>query len=265
MIGMPLLHLRTVGSCNDLAKQLAEQGCREGTAVLADYQTAGKGRLGRRWEAPARGGLLLSVVFRPVIAATAIHRLTMLCGLAVLDAVWEETGMSAGLRWPNDVVCRGGKLGGILAESALVGDRVEYCVVGLGLNVNLAPSLPEAGSRGGATSLSVLLGYPVDRMSLLRRLLADLDRRYVSLCTGWSPHAEWSDRIAMEGRQVIVVDGQDRRGGTALALDPDGGMLVRLADGRIERVTADDVVLQEEPGWHGTPTSDTMPGACRLG
>ncbi|HNS52555.1 MAG TPA: biotin--[acetyl-CoA-carboxylase] ligase [Anaerolineae bacterium] len=261
---MPLLHLLVTQSTNDLAKHLSKEGCREGTCVLSEYQIAGKGRLGRRWEAPAGGGLLMSIVFRPKLALPEIHQLTMLSGLAIVDAVREETGLSARLKWPNDVLCRGAKLGGILAESALVGDAVEHCVVGIGLNVNAAPSLPDGLSMHRVTSLSEHVGGAVDRMSLLRRLLEALDRRYASLRAGQSPYAEWASAIAVEGANVLIVGGQDRWRGTAVGLDPDGAMLVRLPDGRIERVTSDDVVLQEEPGWRGAPTSDTMSGASSL-
>lgn len=250
MIGQPLLHLRIVASTNDVAKRLAENGCREGTAVLADLQTAGKGRLGRRWVAPAKSGLLVSVVFRPSLARGEVHWLTMMCGLAVLDAVRAETGLLVGLKWPNDLVYQGGKLGGILAESAMVEDRVEHCIVGLGLNVNADPDGLSSLTGGRATSLSWHLGRPVDRMSVLQRLFGALEHRYKALQGGRPPFLEWAAHLSILGRSVTVRgEGRDRCG-TAAGVDPDGALLVRLAGGCVERVLADDVVLQEDAVWH---------------
>jgi len=258
LIGRPLLHLRVVGSTNDVAKWLALHGCCEGTSVLADFQTSGRGRLGRKWEVPAGCGLLLSVVYRPDLPAAELQRLTMLCGLAVVDAVREETGLEVGLKWPNDVVHCGAKLGGILAESALAGDSIAYCVVGLGLNVNLERDRMVPKLARTATSLSQLVGRPVARMSLLWRLLRAMDHRYAALEAGWPPHSEWAARLTTLGSEVAVTSGERRCSGTAVGVEEDGALLVRLMDGRIERVRAEDVLLHGTPGWHQAVRSDTI-------
>jgi len=248
LTGGTLLHLSVAASTNDVAKHLAATGCREGTAVLADFQTSGRGRLGRKWIAPARSSLLLSVVFRPKLAPAELQWVTMLCGLAVVDAVRSETGIEAGLKWPNDVVCNGAKLGGILAEATVTGDRVDCCIIGLGLNVNLNPDQLPPGLAMPATSLSNVLGRPVSRTSLLERMLCAVEGRYAALSHGQAPWSEWAAHLETLGKAVNISSGGGQQSGLAVGVDKDGALRVRLADGRTTRVVAEDVTLRAEPG-----------------
>ena len=120
-VGRNPVYLPTVGSTNDEARRLAQAGAPEGTLVIADCQTAGRGRLDRRWEAPPGSSLLLSLLFRPPLAPHQVQQLTMVCGLAVVDAIEAATGLRAGLKWPNDVLIGEAKAGGILTEIVLAG------------------------------------------------------------------------------------------------------------------------------------------------
>jgi BirA family biotin operon repressor/biotin-[acetyl-CoA-carboxylase] ligase len=242
-VGQSLYFWPQVGSTNEEARRLAREGAPEGTLVLTEYQESGRGRLDRRWVAPPASSLLLSLVFRPPLAPHQIQRLTMACGLAVAEAIESETGLTVGLKWPNDIVVERAKLGGILTEIELQGQRVDYAVVGIGLNVNLDPGRLPEDLLASATSLSHLLGHDVARLPLLRRLLQAIEARYLALRTGRSPHSEWTERLVNLGRPVVVsTPGSDLQG-VAEGVNPEGALLVRLADGRLETVVAGDVTL----------------------
>lgn len=244
VIGRNLVYLREVTSTNDVARTLASEGAADGTVVIADYQAQGRGRLGRQWVAPPGSSLLLSVILRLPLAPEQAQRLTMVCGLALLDAVRQTTGLELGLKWPNDVVAGEKKVAGILTELELRPGspcRVDYAIVGLGLNVTLAAGDLPAELLIPATSLSDLAGERVRRLPLLVALLAAIEARYLQLRAGRSPHDEWSRRLATMHRRVVVSGGVQAIEGVAEGVDHDGALLVRLDDGSLERIVAGDV------------------------
>lgn len=243
LIGQSIVYHSSIGSTNDLLKELAAQGAPEGTLVIADEQTAGKGRLGRKWLAPPSASLLISLLFRPDLAPNQAQLLTMLCSLAIADATEGLTGLPVDLKWPNDIFVRGKKAGGILTELGTTGGHLDYVVVGMGLNVNLAGSiLPEL--RGIATSLSQELGRQVSRLELLWEILAGIEARYNSLMRGDSPHEEWVTRLINLGRQVQVTTSQGALVGWAEGVDADGALVLRTPDGQRKRILAGDVTLR---------------------
>jgi BirA family biotin operon repressor/biotin-[acetyl-CoA-carboxylase] ligase len=242
-VGRDVVYLPETGSTNVEARRLAESGAPEGTLVIADHQTAGRGRLDRRWEAPPASSLLMSLIFRPPLAAFQVQRLTMICGLAAVEAIESETGLHVDLKWPNDLLIGGAKVGGILTEVAVAGERVDYAIVGIGLNVNLDFQQPD-GFLMAATSLSQALGQPIARLPLLRAFLRIVDRRYEALKAGHSPHREWAGRLVTLGKPVTVSDSDAVWGGVAEDVDADGSLLVRLADDRLQVVVAGDVTVR---------------------
>jgi len=243
LIGQSIAYHSTLGSTNDLLKELAAQGAPEGTLVIADEQTAGKGRLNRKWLAPPGSSLLLSLLFHPDLIPRQAQRLTMICSLAVVDAIEVLTGLPAGLKWPNDVFIRDKKAGGILTESGTTGGRLDYVVVGMGLNVNLAVSaLPEL--RDMATSLSQELGREVSRLELLWEILEGIEVRYKSLRRGESPHEEWAARLVNLACQVQVTTAHGVLAGWAEGVDADGALVLRTTDGQRKRILAGDVTLR---------------------
>jgi len=166
---------QTIDSTNTRAVALARMGSASGAVVLAEHQTEGRGRLGRRWHAPAGSALLMSVILRPNLAPPQAQRATMICSLAAVEAIEKTCGLHALVKWPNDIVMGGKKLAGMLAELGLRGGALDYVVVGLGLNVNLDPAaLPEAMTP--PTSLQAELGHPVSRVDLLVSLLQSMER-----------------------------------------------------------------------------------------
>jgi BirA family biotin operon repressor/biotin-[acetyl-CoA-carboxylase] ligase len=245
-IGSVIAFRPRVSSTNDVVKQLACAGAAEGLVVVADYQSEGRGRRDRKWYAPPGSSLLLSVLFRPSLAPGAVQQITMLCGLSVVDAIEEVTGQRASLKWPNDVLLEGAKLGGILTEVALSGQTVEYVVVGIGLNVNLSSGDLPSSILTAATSLSEAVRSRVSRWQLLGALVSSLTERYQALGSAASPYAEWTERLANMGEQVSISDADGSFQGIAEGVDSDGALRVRLGNGRIRRVLAGDVNVRME-------------------
>jgi BirA family biotin operon repressor/biotin-[acetyl-CoA-carboxylase] ligase len=230
------------GSTNDLAQALAAEGAPEGTLVIADEQTAGRGRLGRSWWAPAGANLLLSLLLRPALPPLAALRLTMAAGLAAAEAIEQTTGLVVRLKWPNDIWLNGKKAGGILVETRLAGEQLEYAIVGLGLNVN-ADLSKHAQLAGLATSLRMESGQPQDRLPLLRALVERFAAWYSNI---GSPHLReaWARRLITLGQFVEAWAGQQPVSGLAEAVDEDGALLVRTGDGRLHKLSAGDVSLR---------------------
>lgn len=240
------------GSTNRDLIEAARRGAAEGTVLVADHQTAGRGRLGRTWQAPPGSSLLASVLSRPDVVPEAVHLVTMAVALAAAEACDEVAGVAPRLKWPNDlvVVDRRGprKVAGILAESVLDGDRVGALVVGIGLNVNWPADLPP-DLAPIAVSLNHLVGRPVDRVALLEVFLLRFERWYGAATA--SPGDEvvdaWRGRSATLGTRVRVeLAGPkllDAFEGRAVDISPEGHLVV-LADGETEprQVAVGDVV-----------------------
>ena len=243
--GRNLVFLPRTGSTNDVAKDLASQNAPEGTVALADEQTSGRGRMGRHWSAPPGACLLCSILFRPRLPPTQAQWLTMLCAMAAADAVEQVAGLRAALKWPNDLIVKSQnwkKLAGILTETGIIGEQLSFVVVGIGVNVNVAPrDLPTLSPD--ATSILAETGREVDRAALLAALLAGVETRYTRLQAGKSPHAEWAARLATLGQPVEATVSEGTLTGVAESVDEDGALLLRTPDGELHRLMAGDVTL----------------------
>lgn len=233
-----LVVLDAVGSTNDVARALAEDGAPSGTAVLAEHQTAGRGRAGRRWHAPHGTALLLSVVLRPPAgqaAGQAPGAIPLRVGLAVASAAEAVAGISLGLKWPNDVVTPGArKVAGILCEAAS-GPGGAFVVAGIGVNVNQRPEDFPPDVRTMATSLAAAAGREISRAELCGAILNGLreaGNRYGAPLEPRELRAI-ADRDLLLGRHVLV-DGVPR--GTAVGIAPDGALLVRDGAGEVDAV-----------------------------
>ncbi len=232
--------LAEVSSTNDVASTAGRGGEAEGLVVVAEQQTGGRGRLGREWVSPPRAGLTFSVLLRPTAPAEKWPLLPLLVGVAVARAVRERTGVAVDLKWPNDLLVDGRKIGGILAEVA--GAAV---VIGIGLNVSTtADELP--GPEATSVSLEVGPGESADRMPLLLAILRELGPRYLAWQDaggGGSVVADFRALCDTVGREVrVALPGGAVIVGTATGIDDDGRLLVRAADGAVTSVSAGDVV-----------------------
>lgn len=243
VIGRSLEVHERIDSTNARAVALARSGAPDGTLVLAEWQHEGRGRLGRRWFSPPGSSLLMSLVLRPCLAPRQAQRATMICSLAAVEAIAQVTGLTAQLKWPNDITVGDRKLGGVLTELGLEGRQLTYVVVGMGLNVDLDVSaLPEI--MAPATSLLKELGHRVSRVDLLIAVLREVEVRYDRLAAGWSPHSEWRDHLATLGQRVQVRSCGSLVEGTAEDVDADGALLVRTDRGELRSVVVGDATLR---------------------
>jgi BirA family biotin operon repressor/biotin-[acetyl-CoA-carboxylase] ligase len=227
-------------STNAVSIQLAQEGAPEGTLVVAEEQTAGRGRHRRKWLAPAGSSLLISFVLRPSLAPEELPLLLMSSALAVAEAIEESTGLAIHFKWPNDIMLGGKKAGGILIETGLSGQDVDHAVIGIGLNVNLdVATIPEIAAT--ATSISAALGKETSRLRILRSLLQSMEREYLLLQGGRSPAARWTARLSQLGQQVQVETPWGREAGRLEGVDADGTLILLRSDGSQARITVGDV------------------------
>jgi BirA family biotin operon repressor/biotin-[acetyl-CoA-carboxylase] ligase len=246
VIGRPLEVLGEIGSTNDRIMAAGRDGAPEGLAVIADRQTAGRGRLGRSWASPPGVGLYTSILLRPTLPTGQVPLLTLVAGLAVAEAIENVTGLAPRLKWPNDLLVDGKKVGGILTETASVESRVSYVAVGIGINVRQeAQDLPEE-FRATATSLRLATGREVPRGNLAAEIYNGLDGWYQEFLAGRLETilAGGRERSAILGSPVDVLAGDERWSGLAEDLDADGALLVRKENGTVRRVVAGDVSIR---------------------
>lgn len=244
-LGRRVLHFPVLDTTMEVACREARAGAPEGLLVLAEEQRAGRGRYGRRWEAPFGSCILASLLLRPTfLPPERTFLLTALAALSMAEAVEEELGRPCALKWPNDVLLQGRKVCGILVEVEGTAAKLEWAVVGWGLNVNV--DFRDSELAGRAISLAEASGHPFPRLSLLAACLERMEAHYEALRAGQGEEiwAAWRSRLFMLGRPVEVISPEERFSGLALDVAPDGALLVRRADGRLERVQAGDVMLR---------------------
>jgi BirA family biotin operon repressor/biotin-[acetyl-CoA-carboxylase] ligase len=240
-IGQEVICYSSLTSTNDAAKRRAKAGAKEGTVIVAEEQTAGKGRIKRRWLSP-RGSIALSIILYPKLSY--LPRLIMVASLAVASSIERVTNLKAQIKWPNDVLINGKKICGILIESDVRGSRVDYAVIGIGLNVNInLADFPEIAPT--ATSLSHELGRNVSRREMVRSLLAEAERLYLALPEGEAVFRQWRDRLVTLGQKVQVSSGEATYKGVAESVASDGSLLLRLPDGNLLKIVAGDVTLRQ--------------------
>jgi BirA family biotin operon repressor/biotin-[acetyl-CoA-carboxylase] ligase len=244
-----IVYLKTVDSTNRLAKELASAGAAEGTVVLTEEQTAGRGRRGRSWLSPGRANLTFSILLRPEIDVDKVFSLTMILSLACIEAVQKRTGLSCMIKWPNDVYAGGKKLAGILTEFAARDRRVEWVVLGLGLNVNWHPAEGRTMSRL-ATSIRAEIGNRVSRSELLVETLLRFEGAYKDVLSGRieKMYERWNDFSLVLGKQVVVESDRMKITGKALGIDQDGALIIQGPEGKEQRIIHGEVSLRLEEG-----------------
>jgi len=243
-VGGRLEFLKLTASTNTDAFRLAEEGAVEGTVVLADAQTGGKGRRGRVWSSPAGVNLYCSVVLRPSIMPHEAPQLTFLSAVAAARAIEQTTQLIPEIKWPNDLLVSGKKVAGLLNEMSAETDGINFVILGIGVNLNMTADQFPDDLRHPATSLLLESGVRVDRSRFAGTMLKELDRLYADfLAHGFGPvREEWQRRCNASGRQVLVNDsGTECTGGRFIGIDSDGAMLLRTADDKLHRITCGDV------------------------
>lgn len=241
-IGRRILHFDNVTSTNDVARDLAVKGEREGTVVIAETQGQGRGRLGRAWISPP-GGVYFSVILRPVLPPGRLANVTLMTAVATAAAIREATGVDVSIKWPNDVMADGRKIVGILTEMLGEADAVNFVIVGIGINANTDPRQYPQSVRSTLTSLSAVLGEPVDRLALAAAVLQHFDEDWTRLGRGQFADVlqDWRRLSSTLGAPVRVSTVRGVFEGTALDIGPDGELIVAMSDGRKCTFTSGEV------------------------
>lgn len=242
-MGQTVISLEDIPSTNDEAKRAAAAGADEGTVIVSEAQSTGKGRLERSFFCP-RGGVWFSVILRPAFMPQEAPKCTLLAAVAVAKAMREQ-GLEAGIKWPNDIYCRGRKLTGILTEMSAEMDRINYVVIGTGINVNIPQSSFPADIRDKAGSMSGMLGRDVDRIAFLQSILRHMEALYLDvLQNGFGGLlAQWRQYSITLGQEINVLGIRESFAGIARDIDDDGALLVETGGG-VRRVLAGDVSIR---------------------
>jgi BirA family biotin operon repressor/biotin-[acetyl-CoA-carboxylase] ligase len=239
-MGKKIEYFDYLSSTMNLAMQLGMQGAAHGTLVLAESQTKGRGRLGREWFSPKHKGIYLSLILRPAISPVASPILTLLSAVSICEAVKKVCALDAQIKWPNDVLIHNKKLAGILTEMNAEVDKVNFVVIGIGLNVNN----DKKSLIAQATSLKEQLDQQVSRIALLQELLSRIEENYFLLEKKGNKAIidKWRNFTLTLGKRVKVYCQDKHLEGMAQDIDVDGSLLIRKDSGVIAKVTSGDVM-----------------------
>jgi BirA family biotin operon repressor/biotin-[acetyl-CoA-carboxylase] ligase len=242
LIGNKIFTFETIDSTNSCAKTLAEAGMEEGTVVLTDFQSAGRGRLGRTWLSEPGKNLLFSFILRPAMNSKDAGTLSLFAAAGVAQGIESFTGMSIECKWPNDLLLRGKKVCGILLESSFSADKLDYAVIGIGINVN--QTLFDSGLLQHSTSLKTAAGTALDRKALFQNILRSLDSLYAQIQNRNNSGImkEWLSRNSMIGKQTTVVQDAQKISGIVQAFSEDGSMILKTSKG-LQSFYSGDVTL----------------------
>ncbi|MGG3282384.1 biotin--[acetyl-CoA-carboxylase] ligase [Paenibacillus solani] len=241
--GKPLILLDKTNSTQEDARQLAEEGASEGTLVISEEQTGGRGRMGKKFYSPRGKGIWMSLVLRPKQPLHLTQQLTLMTGVAVCRAIAKCTGVQTDIKWPNDILFQGKKVCGILLESATEDERVRYCIAGIGISANLKESDFPEDLRNVATSIRMAGGAAVNRTELIHSIMAEMEGLYQLYNEqGFKPIASlWEALSGSVGRDVHVQTAGERFSGMATGLNKDGALLVRNQAGELIPVYSGDI------------------------
>lgn len=244
-IGKHIYCFKKVDSTNRVAKILAEQGIPDGTLIVADYQTAGRGRISRSWIAPPGSSILCSFILYPPIPVEKIIHITMISSLAALYAIADTTGIVAGIKWPNDLYIDQKKVSGILLECDTRENQIKWVVIGIGINVNFDPSIYR-DICDIATSLSNECGTAVSRIELLRHLIFHFDDLYNRLLSTGFPELKtiWEQHSCILNKSVTVTEASTIVKGTVCGFTDSGHLILKDDMGQQQEILWGDVSLR---------------------
>jgi BirA family biotin operon repressor/biotin-[acetyl-CoA-carboxylase] ligase len=244
-IGHEIHSFKTVGSTNEVARRLAESGAEEGVLVISERQTKGRGRLGRIWHSPSGTGLYFSLILRPWMPLDRMPALSQVAALSVCRAIEKVGHLQAQIKWPNDCLLSGKKVAGILVELSAELDRINYAVLGIGINVNGCRDDFPAKLRTKATSVAIQTKTPCHRIDLLHQVLVDFEKSYNNFQRYGLRFIgpELVKRSSVLGKKVSVNLGKSKIAGTAIGIDANGALRVKVKD-QVKPISAGEVSLR---------------------
>ncbi|MGZ8939243.1 MAG: biotin--[acetyl-CoA-carboxylase] ligase [Limisphaerales bacterium] len=247
LIGRDIRVFQETTSTNDVADKLGRDGVKEGVVVFAESQTKGRGRLGRNWVSSQGKGLWFSVLLRPSVSPQAATQMTIASATALARALKQAAGINCEIKWPNDILVKDRKLCGILTEMTAEVDKINYIILGIGVNVNFTETDFPADLRKIATSLAIETGRKFKRTEVAAVILRELNRDYLRLKSGefQAVADEWEENCNTIGRNVEISTGHRVVHGRAESLDSEGALLVRTQHGHLERIIGGDVTLRK--------------------
>ena len=248
--GHPVRFYDALGSTNLQAKVDAENGAKEGTLIVADMQTAGRGRKGKAWSSPAGTNAYFTLILKPEFDVALSSMVTLVMGLAVAEGIWEACGVEAGIKWPNDIVAGGKKLCGMLAEMSVEREYIHYVVMGVGINVGKQDFPPEIADI--ATSLWAECGKKVSRAGLIACVMKAFEECYASFLKEGNLSGlveRYSALLVNKDREVLVLDPKGEFRGMSLGINDTGELLVKREDGTITEVYAGEVSVRGIYGY----------------
>lgn len=248
--GGSLVYYEETDSTNTRAKKLAEEGAGDKTLVVTEHQTAGKGRRGRSWVAEKGSGIWMSLLLRPQISPSSASMLTLVAALAVAQGIEKISGLDTKIKWPNDIVCDGKKVCGILTEMSAELETIHYVIVGIGINVTMT-NFPEE-LKEKASSLCLLTGKTISRSPIVAAVLQSFEDIYAKFLEAGDLSTlleEYEQKLANKNCEVTVLDPSETYRGVCLGIDKTGELLVQLKDGTINRVVSGEVSVRGIYGY----------------
>ncbi|NLI16609.1 MAG: biotin--[acetyl-CoA-carboxylase] ligase [candidate division Zixibacteria bacterium] len=244
--GCRVFSYNSVGSTNHTAHDFAKAGMPEGTIVIADSQTKGRGRLGRSWYSQSGKGLYFSLILRPKLMPSQTPGISLIAGLAVIRAIYSITGLQMSMKWPNDILSRDKKLAGILVELEAELDRVDYVIVGIGVNINhTKKDFPRHINRI-ATSLKIETGKSFTRAALLQQTLVHFEKIYDNFCNHGLKYLakELLECSAVYKKKVSLSLGKREISGTVVGFDDNGGLLIKSKN-KLQAYSAGEITMHQ--------------------
>ncbi|HAA43138.1 MAG TPA: biotin--[acetyl-CoA-carboxylase] ligase [Ruminiclostridium sp.] len=258
ILGKNVIYFPQIDSTNNYAKKIAQEGCEEGTVVIADLQTSGRGRLGRKWSSKNKKGILMSVVLKPEISIEELQIITLAASVAVVETVKELTGIGLGVKWPNDIILDGRKVCGILTEASMEMDKINFVVLGIGLNVwHEKEDFPDELEEK-ATSLSIYMKQKsqlndiiIRRSRLIIRILYKLEELYDKINKGdlGSITTLWKKYSVTLGREVLISVKGEQHSGIAIDITNEGKLVVECTDGSRKEVLSGEIYVKGLLGY----------------
>jgi BirA family biotin operon repressor/biotin-[acetyl-CoA-carboxylase] ligase len=245
-IGREIHYFEKLSSTNTSAKQQARKGAKEGTTIIAETQTQGRGRLKRPWISP-RGGIWLSVILRPATPVADVPKITLTAAVAVARTLRKMFGLKAEIKWPNDVLIDSKKVCGILTEATLKEKTVDFAIVGIGINANFPRDVLPKELQTAATTLKEALKRDIDQEKLVCILLKELEDRYKMFKEGRFEELlnEWRGMANFLGKEVEIASFGEKFRGVAVDIDEYGALIVKLANGTTRKILSGDVSLRK--------------------